>query len=143
MGVVGQLERVLAQRFKLRQNVFLAEIRLEPLLQAIGAARSALRYEPLPRFPAVERDFSLTLNEGVTFARVAEEIRSLAIAELRQIEAVDLFRGGQIPKGKYSLLVRVSLQSAESTLTEAQLTDYSARIIAALEKNLGAALRAN
>ena len=143
VGVAGQLARVLAQRFKLRQDVFLAEIRLEPLLQAIGAARSALRYEPLPRFPAVERDFSLTLNEGVTFARVAEEIRSLAIAELRQIEAVDLFRGGQIPKGKYSLLVRVSLQSAESTLTEAQLTDYSTRIIAALEKNLGAALRAN
>ena len=143
IGVSGQLSRNLAQRFKLRQDVFLAEIRLGPLIEAIGAARAALRYEPLPRFPAVERDFSLTLDESITFAQVADEIRSLRIPELRRIEPADLFRGGQIPTGKYSLLVRVTFQSAESTFTEAQLTGFSARIIVSLEKKLGAALRAS
>jgi phenylalanyl-tRNA synthetase beta chain len=144
VGLAGSLSRNLAQRFKfkLRQDVFLAEVSLEPLLEAIARARAALRYQPLPRFPAVERDFSLTLNEGITFSQVAEEIRALKIAEIRRIEPADLFRGGQIPAGKYSLLVRVTLQSAETTFTEAQLADFSARIVAALEKNLGAALRA-
>ena len=102
----------------------------------------ARRYEPLPRFPAVERDFSLLLADGASFAEVSETIRSLGIAEVASIEAVDLFRGGQVPAGKYSLLVRVTFQSHESTLTEAQLTDFSARIVAALEKRLGAKLRA-
>jgi phenylalanyl-tRNA synthetase beta chain len=142
IGLAGLFARNLAQRFKLRQDVFLAEIRLEPLLDAIAQSRAALRYEMLPRFPAVERDFSLTLNEGTMFAQVAEVIRSLTIPELRGIEAIDLFRGGQIPAGKYSLLVRVTFQSAETTFTEAQLADFSVRIVAALEKNLGAALRA-
>ncbi|HEV2299184.1 MAG TPA: phenylalanine--tRNA ligase subunit beta [Candidatus Acidoferrales bacterium] len=143
IGVAGLLSRNLAQRFKLRQDVFLAELRLEPLLEAIAAARASLRYQRLPRFPAVERDFSLTLDDGVTFAQVADEIRSLNIADLRRIEAADLFRGGQIPAGKYSLLVRVTFQSAESTFTEAQLADFSARIVAALEKKLDATLRAS
>lgn len=143
IGVAGQLARHLAQRFKLRQEIFLAEIHLPPLIEAITGARAALHYKALPRFPAVERDFSLTLDEGITFAQVAGEIRSLKIPELHQIEAADLFRGGQIPKGKYSLLVRVTFQSAESTFTEAQLTDLSARIISALEKKLGAMLRAS
>jgi phenylalanyl-tRNA synthetase beta subunit len=38
-------------------------------------------------------------------------------------------------------MVRVRFQSERATLTEAQLTDFSARIATALEKNLGATLR--
>ncbi|HEX9221915.1 MAG TPA: phenylalanine--tRNA ligase subunit beta [Candidatus Acidoferrales bacterium] len=142
IGAAGQLSRRVAERLKLRQDVFLAELELDPLYAAIEAARMARRYEPLPRFPAVERDFSLLLADGASFAEVSETIRSLGIAEVASIEAVDLFRGGQVPAGKYSLLVRVTFQSHESTLTEAQLTDFSARIVAALEKRLGAKLRA-
>ena len=59
------------------------------------------------------------------------------------IEAVDLFRGKNVPAGQYSLLVRVTLQSRETTLTEAQLSDFSTRIIATLEKQLSAHLRAS
>jgi phenylalanyl-tRNA synthetase beta subunit len=39
------------------------------------------------------------------------------------------------------LLVRVTFQSREATLTETQIGDFSGRIVAALEKNLGAQLR--
>ena len=78
-----------------------------------------------------------------TFAQVVEAIRALAIAELRGVEALDLFRGGQIPAGKFSLMIRVTFQSAEATLTDAQIADFSARIVGALEAKLGAALRAS
>jgi phenylalanyl-tRNA synthetase beta subunit len=54
-----------------------------------------------------------------------------------------LFRGKNVPAGKYSLLVRVTFQSREATLTDAQISDFSAKIISALEKNLGAQLRAS
>ena len=95
----------------------------------------------LPRFPAVERDFSLLLNDGTTFAQVVETIRGLKIPELQTVEAGDLFRGKNVPAGKFSLLVRVTFQSSQTTLTDAQLTDFSARIVGALEKSLGAILR--
>ena len=119
----------------------MAELTLEPLVTDVEAADAARRFKPLPRFPAVERDFSLVLADGVTFAQVEQTIRSLRIDELETIEAADLFRGGQVPVGKFSLMIRVKFQSAEATFTDAQLNDYSARIVAALQEQLGAALR--
>ena len=120
----------------------MAELRLEPLLVGIEASLAGLRYNPLPRFPAVERDFSLVLADDVTFAQVAETIRALSIPELRHIEAADLFRGGQVPAGKFSLMIRVTFESAQATFTDAQLGDFSSRIVGALQQRLGATLRA-
>jgi phenylalanyl-tRNA synthetase beta chain len=143
IGVTGQLARRVAEKLKLRQDVFLAELRLEPLYAAVRATKESRRYEPLPRFPAVERDFSLLLVDGTRFSEVSEAIRSLKVREVASIEATDLFRGKNVPTGKYSLLVRVTFQSREATLTDAQINDFSAKIIATLEKNLGAQLRAS
>ena len=142
LGAAGELTRRVADEFKFRQPVFLAELRLEPFYSAYRAAKDSRRYMPIPRFPAVERDFSLLLPGGTQFSQVVETIRSLQIAEAGAIDAVDLFRGKNVPAGKYSLLVRVTFQSRESTLTEQQLKDFSDRIVAALEKQLAAQLRA-
>jgi phenylalanyl-tRNA synthetase beta chain len=143
IGEAGQLARRVAERLKLRQEVFLAELRLEPVYAAIRALKDSRRYQALPRFPAVERDFSLLLADGTHFSDVGHAIRSLNIGEIVSIEATDLFRGKNVPAGKYSLLVRVTFQSREATLTDVQITDFSARIVAAFEKQLGAQLRAS
>ncbi len=141
MGAAGQLARNLADKLKFRQDIFLAEIELEPLLVAIESAAANLKFSPIPRFPAVERDFSLVLADGIQFSQVSGAIRALEIPELRAIEAADLFRGGQIPQGKYSLMIRVAFQSPDATLTDAQVAGYSSRIVSALEQKLGASLR--
>lgn len=143
LGVAGRLLRRIADQLKLRQEIFVAELRLEPLLAGIEGATAAVKFAPIPRFPAVERDFSLVLADGVTFAQVADAIGALGIPELRNIEAADLFRGGQIPAGKYSLMIRVAFQSGDTTLTEAQVAGFSSRVITELETKLGASLRAS
>jgi phenylalanyl-tRNA synthetase beta chain len=143
LGIAGRLARRIADQLKLRQDVYLAELGLEPLLLGIEAARSAFRFTPWPRYPAVARDFSLVLADGVTFAQVEQTIRALEIPELQSIQAADLFRGGQIPSGKYSLMIRVRYQSAQGTLTDAQLADFSSRMVSALEQKLGVTLRAS
>ena len=141
LGAAGLLAKRVADKYKFRQDVFLAEIALGPLYCAYYGAKNARRYEPLPRFPVVERDFSLLLTDGVQFANVTKTIEALGITEITSIEAADLFRGKNVPAGKYSLMVRVTLQSKTATLTDAQIAEYSAKIVAALEKNLGAQLR--
>ncbi len=144
VGFAGQLVRRIAERLKLRQDVFLAELALEPFFYtSMHLAKEARRYLPLPRFPSVERDFSLFLSDGTHFSDVVAAIRSLNIEEIASVEAIDLFRGKNVPVRKYSLLVRVTFQSREATLTEGQLTDFSARIVGVLEKQLGAQLRAS
>jgi phenylalanyl-tRNA synthetase beta chain len=143
LGFAGQLAKRVADKFKFRQDVFLAEITLGPLYCMYYGVKNSRRYEPLPRFPAVERDFSLFLNDGITFAQVQQVIQALGIPEIASIEAADLFRGKNVPAGKFSLLVRVVFQNREATLTEAQINSHSATIIASLENNLGATLRAS
>jgi phenylalanyl-tRNA synthetase beta chain len=141
IGSAGQVSRRVAERFKLRQDVFLAELRIEPVFAAIRLLKDSRRYQPLPRFPAVERDFSLLLADGTHFSDVTAAIRSLNIGEIVSIEATDLFRGKNVPTGKYSLLIRVNFQRHDATLTDAQISDFSARIVSALETKLGAQLR--
>jgi phenylalanyl-tRNA synthetase beta chain len=143
IGTAGQLARRVADRLKLRQDVFLAELELDPLYAAMQAAKAARRYAPLPRFPAVERDFSLLLADGIAFSEIVDSIRSLGIHEVSSIEAVDLFRGKNVPAGKYSLLVRVTFQSREGTLTEAQINHFTGKIISILEHRHSATLRAS
>ena len=143
IGTAGQIAKRVADEFKFRQNVLVAELKLESLLTGLENAAAALRFKPLPRFPAVERDFSVVLADGVQFAQVEDAIRSLGIPELQSIEALDLFRGGQVAAGKYSLMIRVTFQSAEATFTDARLNDFSSRIVEALQQKLGATLRAS
>jgi phenylalanyl-tRNA synthetase beta chain len=143
LGVAGQLAKRVADKLKFRQDVFLAEVELGPVYCMYYGLKNNRRYEPLPRFPGVERDFSLFLADGVTFAEVTTTINSLNIAEIASIEPADLFRGKNVPAGKYSLLVRVVFQSREATLTEAQISAFSNRIVSALEQELGASLRAS
>ena len=143
IGEAGELARRVAEQLKLRQEIFLAELQLQPLYAAIRADKESRKYEAVPRFPGVERDFSLLLSDGTHFSDVVAAIRSLNIQEIASIEAIDLFRGKNVPAGKYSLLVRVTFQSREATLTEAQLAGFSARIVGVLEKQLGAQLRAS
>ena len=143
LGMAGLLAKRVADKLKFRQDVFLAEIALGPFYCMYYGVKNARRYEPLPRFPAVERDFSLFLADGVPFIDVKTAIEALRIPEIASIEAADLFRGKNVPAGKYSLLVRVTFQSKEATFTDAQITDFSSQIVAALEKSVGASLRAS
>ena len=139
LGVLGQLSPALASQFKLRQEAYLAELDLEALFAAGLRPR---RYQPLSRFPAVARDFSLVLDQAVTFGAVRQVIEKLILPELTAVAAVDRFRGGPVPAGKYSLLIRVTFQSAEQTLTEEQIRSHSERIVQALQTQFGATLRA-
>ena len=141
LGTAGEIARRIADQFKIRQSVFLAELSLAPFYDGFRSARAARKYRPISRFPSVERDFSLTLDDGTAFARVRRTVEALGISEITTIEAVDLFRGKNVQAGKFSLLVRVAFQSIEGTLTEAAVNEFSARIVAALEKQLSATLR--
>jgi phenylalanyl-tRNA synthetase beta chain len=143
LGVAGQLAKRIADKLKFRQDVYLAEVALGPVYCMYYGVKNNRRYQPLPRVPGVERDFSLFLADGVTFAQVRQAVESLQIPEISSIEAFDLFRGKNVPAGKYSLLVRVTFQSKDATFTDAQINDFSSRIVAVLEKNVGATLRAS
>jgi phenylalanyl-tRNA synthetase beta chain len=134
----GQVHPDIAAARKLRQNVFVAELYLDRLYPQ---GLRVVRYQPLPRYPAVERDFSFVFDDGVTFERIQQAVIGLGLDPLRTFVPVEIFRGGNVPAGRYSLLLRARFQSAERTLREEEAAEWSAQIIKALE-GVGGKLRA-
>ena len=88
----GQIHPDVAAARKLRQDVLVAEIYLDQLYQH---DLRQVRYEALPRFPAVERDFSFVFDDGVEFEKIHQSVIGLGIIELRSFVA-----GGNLPGRK-------------------------------------------
>jgi phenylalanyl-tRNA synthetase beta chain len=135
---LGQIHPEIAAARKLRQDVFLAEIHLDQLYRQ---ALREPRYQAIPRFPAVERDFSFFFDEATSFAQIRSAIAALGLKELASVLPAEIFRGGNVTAGQYSMLVRVTFQSSERTLRDDEVAGWSATIVRALE-GLGGKLRA-
>ncbi len=133
----GQLHPETAAKRKFKQDVFIAELYLDRLYQH---GLREVRFETLPRFPAVERDFSFVFADTVVFEQIRKAVAGLRLSELRSFVPAEIFRGGAIPPGKYSLLLRATFQSNERTLREDEVARWSAQIVKALEE-LGGTLR--
>jgi phenylalanyl-tRNA synthetase beta chain len=134
----GQIaENVKAER-KLRHDVFLAEVDLERL-HARGLR--TVRFAALGKYPAVERDFSFVFGDDVEFEAMRRTVMALRLGALRSFAPVEIFRGGSIEAGKYSILLRARLQSDEGTLRDDQIAQWSAEIVRALQ-GLGGVQRA-
>jgi phenylalanyl-tRNA synthetase beta chain len=134
----GQIADGVKVERKLRQDVFLAEIDLERL-HARGLR--IVRFAPLGKYPAVERDFSFVFGDEVEFEAIRRAVMGLRLSALRSFVPVEIFRGGSIAAGKYSILLRVKLQSDEGTLRDEQIAQWSGQIVGALQ-GLGGAQRA-
>jgi len=123
---------------KLRQEIFLAEIFADRLY---SRPLREIRYQPLAKFPAAERDWSFVFPDEITFHKIEAAVHTLRIADLRSFVPVEIFRGGAVPSGRYSILLRARFQSFERTLREEEVNDWSAKIVEALTK-LGGTQRA-
>ena len=125
----GQIHPDVAAERKLRQDVFLAEFDLEQLYKN---GLRPVRFSPLGKYPAVERDFSFVFADAVSFEQMQQAVTAAGSAELREFGPVEIFRGGAIGSGKYSILLRVRFQSPDRTLREDEVAQWSGKIVAAL-----------
>ncbi|MGB8582054.1 MAG: phenylalanine--tRNA ligase subunit beta [Candidatus Sulfotelmatobacter sp.] len=134
----GQMAEDVKAQKKLRQDVFLAEIDLE---QLYAHGLRTVKFAPLAKYPAVERDFSFVFSDDVEFEAMRRVVMGLRLKALREFNPVEIFRGGSIDAGKYSILLRARLQSDEGTLRDQQIAEWSSQMVAALQ-GLGGVQRA-
>ena len=134
----GQIHPKIAAQRKLKQDVFVAEFDLERLYQQ---SLKEISYKKIANYPAVDRDFSFIFDDQVTFERIRNAVDALRLSELRRFWPVEVFRGGSVPAGKYSVLLRAEFQSAERTYRDDEVAIWAAQIVAAL-KTLGGTQRA-
>jgi phenylalanyl-tRNA synthetase beta chain len=135
LGYLGELHPTVTSRIAGRVVAF--EIDVEPVL----AASRVPRAQPLPRFPGVERDLAVVVDETVTAGAVLLSIKESAGELLEHARAFDEYRGAQVAEGHKSVAFTLTFRSPERTLTDAEVDKAMSEIRQGLEKKHGAGFR--
>ena len=136
-AVFGEVHPSVAASYGIDCRVYVAEIKLDVLL---GINKRKTVYKPLPKFPAVERDFAMLCDAELPVGTIEKAIAKGAGRLLERLELFDVYSGSQIPEGKKSVAYSVWLRSANSTLTDKEIDAVNSAIIKNLEA-AGAELR--
>ena len=138
IGSLGILRQELLKRFDIEQGVVYAQIDWNALFKLV--AGSTVTYKPLPKTQPVYRDLALLIDSNVTFAQIAEIVKKSERKLLKDVTLFDVYEGKNLPAGKKSYGISITLQDDEKTLNDKQIDAVMQKIIKALEA-AGAQLR--
>ena len=139
LGHLGLISRRELKRFGIESDVAYAELDWGELYKM--ASRVETLYAPLPKTQPVRRDLALLIDRDVTFARIEEAIRKAERKLLKSVWLFDVYEGKNLPEGKKSYAVAMTLQDDEKTLNDRQIESVMKKIVDSLTKNTGAELR--
>jgi phenylalanyl-tRNA synthetase beta chain len=137
LGYIGELHPSVVADAKIEGRFVALEIDLEPLL----AASRIPRAQPLPRFPAIDRDLAVVVEDHVAAAALEATIREAGGEFLEEARAFDEYHGPQVPDGHKSVAFALTFRSPERTLTDAEVDKVMAATRLALEKRHRARFR--
>jgi phenylalanyl-tRNA synthetase beta chain len=138
IGIFGEINPDTAERYGLSTRCYAADIDMDGLIERADVMRC---YAPLPRYPAVERDIALLVNDDITVKRIEDVIRKSAGKLLERVSLFDVYRGPQVAEGKKSAAFNLIYRSPERTLTDEEVGAEHNKMLSALENELGAVLR--
>ncbi|MCK4294219.1 MAG: hypothetical protein KAY65_13550, partial [Planctomycetes bacterium] len=101
-----------------------------------------VKVKPIPRFPAIERDLSIIVNEEVRWSEIIDAVKDSASAELEDVQFVGIYRGKAIPPGRKSVTLSLRFRDEDGTLTHDSVDGLEKTIVDSLTQAVGAELRA-
>lgn len=138
VGCLGKISATVQSAFDIESSIFVAEIALRPLFER---RKTTVVYQEIPRFPWVERDLAVVVDESVEAGRLLAVTKNHAGNFLIKTMIFDIYSGRQVAAGRKSVGLRLMFQSPERTLTETEVNGWMEAVLKALRKNFGAELR--
>jgi phenylalanyl-tRNA synthetase beta chain len=137
LGMIGGLHPDVEEAWDLPESYYFAFD-----FHALVEARDRqITVRPLPKFPAVERDVALLVKDEIPAGELLDTIWRAGAGWIEDVQLFDVYRGTQVPEGMKSLAYSIIYRSEERTLTDEEVNERHAAVIAALEKEHGAVLR--
>lgn len=140
VGVLGELHPDVQEAHGLSGRPVYAELDAD-LLVRLAEARGPSAVSELPKFPRMQRDLAVVVEESVAAAEVEGVVRG-ASALVEDVAVFDVYRGKPIAEGQKSLAFRIAYRDRDATLTDARVESTHAAVVAATEARFGARLRA-
>ncbi|MCM1291830.1 MAG: phenylalanine--tRNA ligase subunit beta [Prevotella sp.] len=139
IGEMGILRSSLLKKFDIEQPVLYAQILWNNLYRQ--ARRHSTLFAPIPKTMPVRRDLALLLDKATPFAAVEACVRKADRKLLRDVTLFDVYEGKNLPEGKKSYAIAITLQDNEKTLNDKQIDAVMKKVVTSLEKELSAQLR--
>lgn len=135
---LGELHPLVAENYNLNDRVLIAEINIDKIVKY---ARFNKKYVEIPKYPAVERDIAMVVDEAVEVGQIERIITKKAKKMLEEINLFDVYRNEKLGENKKSVAYSLKFRLSDRTLTDEEVNTTMQEIIAALEKELNAELR--
>jgi len=139
VGELGWINAGMKKAFGIKQDVFIADLDWDALVESLKLVK--ITYQELPKTFAVRRDFSLLLDNRVTFNDIVQVAQGCDKKILRDIGLFDVYEVKNLESGKKSYAVSFTFQDNDQTLKDAQIDAVMDKIRTALSEKLNAQLR--
>ena len=135
LGYFGELHP------KITEKTFGFEILLENIVEYKSRTSRVKESLIFSDYQKSDRDFAFVVDKKINAQNLTDIISSIDKSLIKDIKIFDVYEGENIPPGKKSIALKVTIQSDHKTLNENDLTDISKKIVNSVEEKVGAKLR--
>ena len=139
VGYFGKIHKKVLKNYDINHDVYYAELDTD-YLSALPEKKYAVK--EVPKFPSVERDIAVVVDESVTNLELTSAIKSACGKLFNDVQLFDVYRSEQLGENKKSLAYKISLLSEEKTLTAEEINAVMNKVLRSLEYRYHAKLRA-
>ena len=136
--IMGQIHPIVQENYNIIDKVYIAEINMKKLEKY---SRKEKKYVPIPKYPAVERDIAVLVDENVEVLKIEKLIKAKSKKILEEVNLFDIYRNEKIGENKKSVAYALKFRAKDRTLKDEEISEVMENIIKALKDELGAELR--
>jgi phenylalanyl-tRNA synthetase beta chain len=141
IGYIGMLGPQIITGLDLKKQkpeIVLFELDIDLLMRCIP---DLVQFSPLAKYPSVERDIAIVLDETIPSSRIREIIAAFPTSLIEEISVFDSFKGGTIPEGKRSLAFNIIYRAQDKTLTDEEIEGLHTELVKNILRETGGELR--
>lgn len=134
----GEVHPEVLENYGIDEKVYYAVIDVEKFAKY---GKNNKKYTPIPKYPAVERDIALVVDEDIEVGQIESIISKKAKNILEKAELFDVYRSEKLGQNKKSVAYELIFRAPDRTLTDDEIKNTMEVITKELQATLGAELR--
>lgn len=129
VGILGEVHPDVLESYDIKQKCIVFEINFDLI---VSLASEDVRYKPLAKYPAVDRDLAFVVKEEIKSSQLADVIADAGGSLLKKVTLFDVYQGKQIKDGYKSLAYNMVYQADDRTLTDDEVNKTHDKVREAL-----------
>lgn len=138
IATIGEVHPEVISNYGIDKRAYLIEANISKIVKY---SKESKKYVEIPKYPAVERDIALVVDENIEVGQIEKIVSKKAKKLLESATLFDIYRDEKIGEGKKSVAYNLIFRDKNKTLSDEEINSIMNNIITELEKTLGAELR--